>query len=185
MLYSILSLIVYSVASVLGGVLLLRFWMQAVRVRPPSSLAEFIYALSDWLVKPLRRIVAGFGGYDWASLIGAILVVVLLGTVETWISSGSLWWPVIMVYTLSVLLRWIFYGWIGIILISVVFSWVNPYAPLAPFFQALGAPLLKPWRKIIPPIGNVDLSPMVALLVLQILLSVLLELVGNLPGWIA
>jgi len=72
---SILKLIVDTAAGVLGGVLLLRFWMQLIRVRPPSSVAQFTFTLSDWLVRPLRRIVPGMGGYDWASLLGAFLVV--------------------------------------------------------------------------------------------------------------
>ena len=70
-MFSIVMLIVDTVASVLGGVLLLRFWMQAIRVRPPSTIAQFTFQLSDWLVRPLRRVVPGIGGYDWASLIGA------------------------------------------------------------------------------------------------------------------
>jgi YggT family protein len=178
-LNSILSLIVNTVASFFGGILLLRFWMQAVRVRPPNSLAQFIYALTDWIVKPLRRVVAGFAGYDWASLIGAIIVVSLLGTIEAWLI-GSLWWPVILQLSILSLLQWIFYGLIGIILIGAVFSWVNPRAPMAPFIYALGDPLLRPLRRIIPLIGNVDLSPLVALLVLQVLLSLAQGLVMKL-----
>ena len=184
MLYSILSLIVDSVASFLGSILLLRFWMQAIQLRPPSSLAQFTFALTDWLVKPLRRVVAGFGGYDWASLIGAVIIVSLLGTIEAWLE-GRFWWPMILMLSISFLLRWIFYGLMGIILIGVVFSWVNPYAPMAPFIYALGNPLMRPLRRIIPPIGNVDLSPMVALLALQILLSLSLGLVGTLISAIA
>lgn len=184
MLTSILSLIVDTVASFLGGILLLRFWMQAVRVRPPSSLAQFTFELTDWLVKPLRRVVAGFGGYDWASLIGAVIVVSLLGTIEAWIS-GSFWWPLIVKLSVSFFLQWIFYGLIGLILIGVVFSWINPYAPMAPFIFALGDPILRPLRRIIPPIGNVDLSPLVALLALQILLWLALGLVGTLIPMIA
>jgi YggT family protein len=183
-LTSILSLIVNTVASFLGGILLLRFWMQAVRVRPPSSLAQFTFELTDWLVKPLRRVVAGFGGYDWASLIGAVIVVSLLGTIEAWIS-GSFWWPLIVKLSISFFLQWIFYGLIGLILIGVVFSWINPYAPMAPFIFALGDPILRPLRRIIPPIGNVDLSPLVALLALQILLWLALGLVGTLIPMIA
>jgi YggT family protein len=178
-LYGILSLIVNSVASFLGGILLLRFWMQAVRVRPPSSLAQFTFALTDWLVKPLRRVVAGFGGYDWASLIGALIIVGLLGTIEAWLS-GRFWWQVILALSISALLQWIFYGLMGIILIGVVFSWVNPYAPMAPFIYALGAPILKPLRRVIPPIGNVDLSPMVAMLALVILQQLALGLLSSL-----
>ena len=58
---SIVMLIVDAIATLLGGALLLRFWMQAIRVRPPSSVAQFTFQLSDWLVRPLRRIVPGVG----------------------------------------------------------------------------------------------------------------------------
>jgi YggT family protein len=170
-------MIVNAVASFLGGILLLRFWMQAVRVRPPTMVAQFTYAITDWLVKPLRRVVAGFGGYDWASLIGALLVVALLGAVEAWLQD-RFWWQTILALSIFFLLQWIIYGLMGIILIGVVFSWVNPHAPMAPFIYALGDPLLRPVRRIIPLIGNFDLSPMVVLLVLQILLSKVVPLVG-------
>ena len=179
MLYSILSPIVNTVASFLGGILLLRFWMQAVRVRPPTAVAQFIYAMTDWLVKPLRRVVAGFGGYDWASLIGAVIVVVLLGALDGWLQ-GRFWWQAILVLSISSLLRWIFYGLIGIILVGVVFSWINPHAPMAPFIYALGDPMLRPVRRVLPLIGNFDLSPLVVLLVLQVMLSLVLQLVGSL-----
>ena len=73
----ILQLIVDTVAGVVGGVLLLRFWMQVIRVRPPASVAQFTFTLTDWLVRPLRRILPGVGGFDWASLIGAFLIVLV------------------------------------------------------------------------------------------------------------
>jgi len=56
-----------------------------------------------------------------------------------------------------------------------VISWINPYAPLAPLFNALTAPFLRPFRRLIPPIGNVDLSPLFALIVAQLLLLIPLE----------
>jgi uncharacterized protein (TIGR00251 family) len=55
----------------------------------------------------------------------------------------------------------------GAVLISAIFSWVNPYAPMAGIFNALTNPLLRPFRRIIPPVGGVDLSPLALLLVLQ------------------
>jgi YggT family protein len=66
----------------------------------------------------------------------------------------------------------------GIVLISAVFSWVNPHAPLAPLFFSLSEPFLRPFRRIIPPIANVDLSPLVLLLVLQVLLMFIGQLAG-------
>jgi uncharacterized protein YggT (Ycf19 family) len=65
--------------------------MQAIRVRPPSSVAQFTFQLSDWLVRPLRRIVPGVGGYDWASLIGAFLIV-LAGDFGAAAPARRRWW---------------------------------------------------------------------------------------------
>lgn len=176
---SILTLIVDTAASVLGGVLLLRFYMQLIRVRPPNAFAQFMYQLSDWLVKPLRRVVPGVGGYDWASLIGASLVVVLALAIGLSLV-GGLTLQNLAGLSLLRLLEWILYGFMGLILIEAVFSWVNPDAPLAPFVRALTDPLLRPLRRIVPLIGNIDLSPLVALLLLQIALRVLSALVAQL-----
>ncbi len=179
MLNSILTLIVDTAASVLGGVLLLRFYMQLIRVRPPNAFAQFMYQLSDWLVKPLRRVVPGVGGYDWASLIGASLVVLLALAIGLSLV-GGLTLQNLAGLSLLRLLEWILYGFMGLILIEAVFSWVNPDAPLAPFVRALTDPLLRPLRRIVPLIGNIDLSPLVALLLLQIALRVLSALVAQL-----
>ena len=88
MLDSVLTLIVDTVAIVLAGALLLRFWMQAVRVRPPMELAQFTYQLTDWLVRPLRRVLPGAGGYDWASVIAAFLVALVATAVDLLLRGG-------------------------------------------------------------------------------------------------
>jgi YggT family protein len=175
-LHGIFTLIVDTVASVLGGVLLLRFWMQAVRVRPPASIAQFIFQLSDWLVRPLRRILSGLGGYDWASLIGAFLVALLSVAIDIWIVS-QLSVQTVLLLSVMRLLQWIFYGLMALILIEVVFSWVNPHAPLAPFVRALNEPMLRPLRRFVPLIGNIDLSPLVALVLLRIAMALLSGLI--------
>jgi len=161
----ILQLIVDTVAGVVGGVLLLRFWMQVIRVRPPASIGQFTFTLTDWLVRPLRRILPGVGGYDWASLIGAFLIVLLASAVMLlagW--SGQ----AVVLYALIRFLNWIIYGFMGLLIIEVIFSWINPHAPLAPFVHALNDPLLRPLRRVIPPVGGLDLSVLVALILLQI-----------------
>lgn len=165
MLVTILKLIVDAIAVLLGSALLLRFWMQAIRVRPPAQVAQFTFQLSDWLVRPLRRVVPGMGGYDWASLIGAFLVVLLASCV--YFLAG---WSVQMVLLVALerFLSWILYGFMALLVIEVIFSWINPNAPLAPFIRALNEPLLRPIRKVVPLIGNLDLSVLVALILLQI-----------------
>ncbi len=165
MLISILKLIVDAIAVLLGGALLLRFWMQAIRVRPPSSVAQFTFQLSDWLVRPLRRIVPGVGGYDWASLIGAFLIVLAATSVMFLVG-----WPaqLVLLAALQRFLEWIIYGFMALLVIEAIFSWVNPHAPLAPFVRALNEPLLRPIRRVVPLVGNLDLSLLVAIILLQI-----------------
>jgi YggT family protein len=162
---SILQLIVDAVATILGGVLLLRFWMQAIRVRPPASVGEFTFTLSDWLVRPLRRIVPGLGGYDWASLIGAFLVVGLATCVYFLLNYPA---ELVMLKILYRFLSWILYGLMALLIVEAVFSWVNPHAPLAPFIRALNDPLLRHLRRVVPPLGGIDFSMLVALILIQI-----------------
>ena len=74
-----------------------------------------------------------------------------------------------MLYAVFRFLNWIIYGFMGLLIIEVVFSWINPHAPLAPFIRALNDPLLRPLRRVIPPVGGLDLSVLVALILLQII----------------
>lgn len=178
MLYSIYHLIINTIAGILGGSLLLRFWMQAVRVRPPFAVAQFVFKLTDWLVRPLRKIMPGAGGYDWASLIGALLISVLGAAASYWMMplfSAVPYLPMrlILLMALLHLITWIVYGFMALLILEVIFSWVNPNAPLAPFVQALNQPLLRPIRRIIPSLGGIDLSVLVAFLLLQIVLHVI------------
>lgn len=156
-----------TVAGLLAGVLLLRFWIQIVRVRPPPQVAQFTFQLSDWLVKPLRRIIPGVGGFDWASLIGAYLIALVATVIKMWMVTDTVFVALFLIALFSVL-QWIIYGWTALLILEVIFSWVNPQAPLAPFVQALNAPLLKPIRQLIPLLGGLDISPMVLFLLLQV-----------------
>jgi YggT family protein len=168
-LYNIFLLIVDTVATVLAAILLLRFWMQAVRVRPPSSIAQFMFQLTDWIIKPLRRLLPGVGGYDWASLLGAFLVALFMVVIHLWMAS-MLSAQIVLVMSVLRLLQWVLYGFMGLIIIEVIFSWVNPYAPLAPLVRALTDPLMRPLRRVVPLIGSIDLSPLVAFILLRIAL---------------
>lgn len=164
-LFSIVNLIVGTIAMLLGGVLLLRFWMQAIRVRPPSTVAQFTFQLSDWLVRPLRRVVPGVGGYDWASLVGAFLIVLAASALFLVIGRS---FQDILLLALKTFLLWIIYGFMFMLIVEAILSWVNPQAPLAPFVRALNEPLLRPLRRMLPLIGGLDLSVLVAVILLQI-----------------
>jgi len=172
---SILQFIVDIVAGLLGGVLLLRFWTNAIRVRLPDQIRQFVHTITDWLVMPLRRVVPGTRGYDWASLIGAFLVA-LLASLLLLVSGVS--GEFVLLFALHRFLTWILYGFMALLIIEAIFSWVNPNAPLAPFVHALNQPLLRPIRRVVKPIGGIDLSVLVALVLIQILLFVLRQVFG-------
>ena len=167
---SILQFIVDTAATLLGGLLLLRFWMQAIRVRPPQQIGQFTFTLTDWLVLPMRRLVPGMGGYDWASLIGAFLVVLLASSLLLVAGADA---HTVLLHALYRFLNWILYGFMALLIIDAIFSWVNPHAPLAPFVHALNTPILRPIRRVVPPIGGIDLSVLVALVLIQIIQFVL------------
>ncbi len=170
-IHSIFNLIIDTAATILAGLLLLRFWMQAVRVRPPVALGQFIFRLTDWLVLPLRKLLPGVGGYDWPSLIGAFIVLLVSTAIQLGVRSAfvvNAW----LLMSLLALVHAIAYGLIGLIIIEVILSWVNPSAPIAPVVRALTEPLLRPFRRMLPSIGGIDLSPILAFLTLRILVFV-------------
>ena len=130
-----------------------------------------MFRLTDWLVLPLRRLLPGLGGYDWASLLGALLIALISIALELAIRSAFAIEPLLLLTALS-MVHWIGYGFIGLLFIEVIFSWVNPNAPLAPMVSALNEPLMRPLRRIVPAVGGIDLSPLVAFLLLRIALFV-------------
>lgn len=179
MLNDIFLLIINTVVSILGGAMLLRFWMQAIQVRPPYALGDFLFKLTNWLVKPLRKVLPGTGGYDWASIIGAFLVYAVAAALMLFLLTGQVAPQVVVMFALMRLVQAICYGFIILLIIGAILSWVNPHAPAAPFIYALNAPLLRPIRKFLPPMGGIDLSPLVAIVVLQIVLMVVVRLLAQ------
>jgi YggT family protein len=179
MLFNIYEQIVSAIAFVLGTSFVFRFWVQAIRLRPPNSLGSFTFVMTDWLVHPLRRVIPGIGGYDWASLVGALLIAIL-ATLAVVVFYPIFTIQSLLVHSLLRVIDWLIYGLIIFLILEVVFSWINPQAPMAPFVRALNAPLLRPIQRIIPPIGGIDFSCMIALVLLQIVSMVAHQLIPRL-----
>jgi len=175
----LLILIGNFVVDFLCAALLIRFIMQGMRLTFINPLGRFILAVTEWIVRPVRRWIPRIRGIEGAPLMLAWLI---QGLWLFMITSDAPATAVMLVAIVEVM-RLLLHLAMGIIIVSAVLSWVNPYAPLAPLFNALSRPLLRPFRRFIPPIGGVDLSPLVLLLLLQILLSVIDSLrFGLLPG---
>ena len=176
MLFQILRFLLDTIFGFFVFVLLVRFYMQLMRAPFRNPLGQFVTALTNWLVLPARRLIPGMFGLDAASFLLAwvieALLVFLLYALRGG-SSGAASGVVVGIFfslALLELARFSLYLLIGVILIQAVISWVSPYAPLAPLFNALTAPFLRPFRRLVPPIGNVDLSPLFALVLAQLLL---------------
>ena len=177
MLAQIILFILDSVCGFLTLALLVRFAMQWARAPFRNPLGQFIVAVTDWMVRPLRRVIPGLFGLDLASLLLAWLWQVAYQGIALGLSGVLLavsFAPALVVALLALLevAKLGVYLVIGAVLVAAVFSWVNPYAPLADVFNTLTRPLLRPFRRFIPPVGGVDLSPLALLLLLQIALFV-------------
>ena len=157
--------------------LLARCFMQWARAPFRNPLGEFIFAVTDWAVKPARRVIPSAFGWDLPSLVLAWLTqAILYGLLMLFSGSGDIAPATIVsvaVLAAIAVTRVALYLLVGVVLISALLSWINPYAPLAPIFNAIARPFLRPLQKMIPLLGGVDLSPVALLLILQILLTVL------------
>ncbi len=153
-----------------AGLLFARFLLQWLRVPLRNPLGEFIMALTDKLVLPARRHIPAMAGLDTASLLLAwgieTLYLALLLTVQHYLVSV----PGLLVLAGVKLLGMAVQILMGALIAQAILSWVNPHTPLAPVLNAVTRPFLAPLQRVIPPIGNVDLSTLVLLVVLQIVL---------------
>lgn len=179
MLSNIVLLIVEAVGGFFTVLFLARLYMQWARASFRNELGQFVLKLTDWAVVPLRRVIPGFFGLDFPSLLSAWAVQSLLVVLGYWLHGFAFGSPALLSVLLVLALglvetaRVFIYLLIGIVIVVAVLSWVNPHSHLAPLFNALARPFLRPLQRVIPPVANIDLSPLVLLLVLQIVLMLL------------
>ena len=157
---------------------LLRFMMQLFRVPFRNPFAQFIVVVTDFAVRPLRRVVPGLFGLDWACLLLAWLVELAVVTTGYWLDgfpfalAGARVWPVMLGLAAVRLVSLAVYMIIGLTLVRAVLSWVNTNTPLMPVVYELTEPFLRPLRRIIPMVANVDLTPLVLFILCQLILMV-------------
>lgn len=168
MLIQIVSLLLDVAASLVGGACLLRLAMQWQRIPFKNPIGQFIFAISDWLVIPLRRYIPAVGRLDTASLLGAWLVKLVQFSVLWLLASGS--GTLLLVLLLSVigLVQLGISCLSGLVLIYAILSWIQPGSMSLLLAERLCQPWLTPIRRVMPMVGGVDLSSLVLLVLLQI-----------------
>jgi YggT family protein len=156
--------------------LLLRFVLQAVRAPSRNPLSAFLIALTDWAVRPTRRFIPGLWGLDLSTLVlawateWAMLLLVFLLRGNSMESAPLLVLVVFALLAAVQVLKLAVYVVMVATVIQALLSWVAPGSPVAPLLDALTRPFLRVFRRRIPPVGNVDLSPLFVLVGCQLML---------------
>ena len=164
--------VVQTLGSLYLLIVLLRFILQLVRADFYNPLSQFIVRATQPLLKPMRRVIPGFAGVDVASLILAVLVqLVILALIIK-----------LMGYALPPVLQLLVWSLVGVtalflkifffaLIISVILSWVAPHShnPAALLVTQICEPVLAPFRRFLPSMGGLDLSPIFAFIALNLL----------------
>lgn len=170
-----LDFLLNTVLNLLTMLFLLRFFMQLFRASFNNPLAYMVISLTDFAVKPVRRVIPSWGKVDLSTLLLALLTQLLLQFSLVWlrgfplsVAGQSAWISLIGMSFLGVLrtgLDMFFYA----ILIQVILSWVNPHSPIANVLNSLTRPILEPIQRILPMASGIDFSPIVVLILLQMI----------------
>ncbi len=159
---------------------LLRFYAQTLRAPFRNPIGDFVIALTNFAVLPLRKVIPSIFKLDMATFtmaflleLALVLALLVLAGFREFLNIEVMAW--VLALTVLRLIGVTLYLLIGALVVQAVLSWVSPYHAVAPFFDALTRPFLKHLRRILPTVGGVDLSPLVLLIFCQLLLVVVLK----------
>lgn len=174
----ILIFLLDTILGLLSLALLLRFYFQLLRVPYYNSVSQFLIAVTDFMVRPARRFIPGWAGIDLSTLILAWLlectIVTSVYMVQGYDFGANIGTASGVMGLLGIveIIKMTLYIVLVMIIVQAVLSWINPHSPLAPLLDSFTRPFLAVFRRRIPPIANVDLSPLFVLIIVQLLLMV-------------
>jgi YggT family protein len=165
--------IIQTLGSLYLLIVLMRFILQLVRANFYNPLCQFVVKATQPLLKPLRRVIPSLFGLDMSSLVLALLLQILLFAVILMLNGYQAFTVLLLPWALigifSLFLKIIFWSMI----ISVILSWVAPgsRSPGAELVSQITEPVLAPFRRLIPNLGGLDISPIFAFIAIQLLQS--------------
>ena len=150
---------------------LLRFLLQCVRADFYNPLAQFIVKVTNPLVIPARRLIPSAGGVDLPTLVVLVLLQAAVTCLLFMLAGQPLTITEVAKWTGLQLISLVLLFYFISILVYVILSWVarGGYHPIASVLAAINEPILRPVRRLIPPIAGLDLSPLIVLLLIQAL----------------
>ncbi|MBD3670271.1 MAG: YggT family protein [Gammaproteobacteria bacterium] len=156
---------------------MLRFLFQWARADFYNPVSQFLVKITNPLLVPVRRIIPGLFGIDMAALVVMFLLGFIKLSLIMLIKGGAILPGVFAVYTVAELMQLVIYVFIFTIIVQAILSWINPqsYNPVTTLLYSLNAPLLRPAQRLLPNLGGLDLSPLVVIIVLQLLLMLLVR----------
>jgi YggT family protein len=166
-----------------AGVLLFRFLMQWLRAPMRNPVGEFVMAISDFMVLRARRFIPPVWKLDSSSFLLALGVeLIYLGLTLSLQGYPYVHFPLFGLLALSLvkLIKISVYLLMSALVAQAILSWVNPFTPLAPLLAAITQRFLQPLQRVLPLIGNVDLSSLFLLVICQIILLVPLAMLESL-----
>ncbi|HKJ17830.1 MAG TPA: YggT family protein [Xanthomonadales bacterium] len=173
--YQAVSYLIGTLIDLYVAAILLRLLLQIVRADFYNPLCQFLVTVTNPVVVPFRRFIPSIGPIDTAS----VVVMILLQTIGVYliITLGDIdMSPVqVVVYSCIKILMMTLLTYTVVIIVSVILSWLGPRAqhPIVPLIHQLTEPVLRPFRRIIPAIGGIDLSPLFALITIRFLMLLL------------
>ncbi|RZU47717.1 YggT family protein [Fluviicoccus keumensis] len=180
----LLNLLLGTAGHILLLLMWLRYLMQLVQADFYNPVAQGIVRATDPLLRPLRASLPRSRFHDWAALLAIVLVQLLLLTGLSLVNTGATLPPLLLVFQAVFGLLWMmteFFFWL--LLVSVVLSWIaQGYHPVTAMINQLAQPVMAPFRRLLPSMGGLDLSPIFAFLAIQVVQILLKSVAAPLAG---
>ena len=155
--------------------ILLRLLLQWVRADFYNPLSQFLIKVTNPILVPARRIIPSIGKLDTASVVVMLLLELVQLVIINQLSQADRGMQFLLLFAVQKLLITLLIMYFVLIIARVIVSWIAGQSrhPLIPLIYQLTEPVLKPFSKLVPPIGGIDLSPLFALISLRFLLLLL------------
>jgi YggT family protein len=159
---------------------MLRFLLGTVRADFYNPVSQFLVRITNPVLVPLRKILPSIGKFDTAAVVLMILLQLTSLILIVLLRGGGVPATRLIILTLAELLSLGINVFIIAIIVQVIISWINPgtYNPVISVLHSLTSPVLRPIQQLIPPVSGIDLSPLFALIGLQVLRMLVLPLLA-------